>query len=199
MNRRHIKITYLLTAPEPSRRCLPGKPLGYPVPWVSKSTSAFFLHLLQNGIESLDVSSTGFRHQMLRHENRTIPSHHGGFWITSKYLIVYWPNMPKKFQRNSSINVEQSRKETQTRMWANAQRDGRPAEYTWHPLFNATKFGWRPQLECRAVTLPRRETGWNLQGCPKLANRSQPLLGQFTILWGHVEEVSVFNKFFFQL
>ena len=28
-----------------------------------------------------------------------------------------------------------------TRMWANAQRDGRPAEYRWHPLFNAAKFG----------------------------------------------------------
>jgi len=22
-------------------------------------------------------------------------------------------------------------------MWANAQRDGRPAEHRWHPLFNA--------------------------------------------------------------
>jgi len=22
-------------------------------------------------------------------------------------------------------------------MWANAQRDGRPAKYTWQPLFNA--------------------------------------------------------------
>ena len=29
----------------------------------------------------------------------------------------------------------------QTRMWANAQRDGRPAEYRWRPLFNAAKFG----------------------------------------------------------
>jgi len=28
-----------------------------------------------------------------------------------------------------------------TRMWANAQRDGRPAEYGWRPLFNAAKFG----------------------------------------------------------
>jgi len=25
-------------------------------------------------------------------------------------------------------------------MWANAQRDGRPAEHSWRPLFNATKF-----------------------------------------------------------
>ena len=25
-------------------------------------------------------------------------------------------------------------------MWANAQPDGRPAEYRWRPLFNAAKF-----------------------------------------------------------
>jgi len=31
-------------------------------------------------------------------------------------------------------------------------------------------------LECRAVTLPRRETRWNLQGCLKLTKRSQPLV-----------------------
>jgi len=63
-------------------------------------------------------------------------------------------------------------------MWANAQRDGHCAEYWWRPLFNAAKFGWRPLLECCAVTLPRLETCWNLQGCPKLANRSQPLVGR---------------------
>ena len=28
-----------------------------------------------------------------------------------------------------------------TRMWANAQPDGRPAEHRWHPLFNAGNFG----------------------------------------------------------
>ena len=26
-------------------------------------------------------------------------------------------------------------------MWANAQRDGRPGEHRWRPLFNAAKFG----------------------------------------------------------
>jgi len=31
--------------------------------------------------------------------------------------------------------------QTYTRMWADAQRDGHPAEYMWHPLFNAAKFG----------------------------------------------------------
>jgi len=28
-----------------------------------------------------------------------------------------------------------------TRMWANVQRDGRPAEHRWRPLFNAAMFG----------------------------------------------------------
>ena len=32
------------------------------------------------------------------------------------------------------------------------------------------------KLDCRAVTLPRSETRLNLQGCPKLANRSQTLV-----------------------
>jgi len=51
-------------------------------------------------------------------------------------------------------------------MWANVQRDGRPAEYSWCPLFNAAKFGWRPLLQCSVLTLPRRETRWNLLGAP---------------------------------
>jgi len=63
-------------------------------------------------------------------------------------------------------------------MWANAQRDGRPAEYRWCPLFNAAKFGWCLLLECSAVTLPRRETRWNLHGCCKVANISEPLVGR---------------------
>jgi len=63
------------------------------------------------------------------------------------------------------------------RMWANAQRDGRPAEHRWRPLFNAANFGWRPLLDCRAVTLPRRDTCWNMMGCPEPANRYQPLVG----------------------
>jgi len=32
-------------------------------------------------------------------------------------------------------------KHAKLEMWANAQRDGRPAEYRWRPLFNAAKFG----------------------------------------------------------
>jgi len=71
---------------------------------------------------------------------------------------------------------KKKKKKKKLEMCANAQGDGRPAEYRWRPLFNAAKFGWRPLLECRSM--PRRETRWNLQGCPKLANRSQPLVGR---------------------
>jgi len=46
-------------------------------------------------------------------------------------------------------------------MSVNAHRDGGPAEYRWRPVLNAAKFGWRPLLDCRAVTLPiaERKTG----------------------------------------
>jgi len=63
-------------------------------------------------------------------------------------------------------------------MRANAQRDGRPAKYRWRHLFNAAKFGLRPLLACCAVTLPRRKSCRHLLGCPKLVNRSQPLVGR---------------------
>jgi len=36
---------------------------------------------------------------------------------------------------------EEEEKKNKLEMWANAQRDGRPAEYRWRPLFNAAKFG----------------------------------------------------------
>jgi len=45
-------------------------------------------------------------------------------------------------------------------------------------LCSTPQFGWYPLLECRAVTLLRREICWNLQRCPKLPNRSQPLVRQ---------------------
>ena len=32
-------------------------------------------------------------------------------------------------------------KKDELEMWANTQRDGRPAEYRWRHLFNAAKFG----------------------------------------------------------
>ena len=66
---------------------------------------------------------------------------------------------------------------TKTRMCANAQRDGRPAEHRWRPLFNAAVW-LMPITRCHAVTSPRCKTRWNLQGCLKLPDQSQPSVGR---------------------
>jgi len=70
-------------------------------------------------------------------------------------LTVHGVNW-RQHRRNSRIG-----KQEQTRMWANTQHDGRPAQRRWRPLFNAAKFGWRPLLDSREVTLPRHESRWN--------------------------------------
>ena len=46
-------------------------------------------------------------------------------------------NQPHGTKKNKS----NEKKLKATRMWANAQGDGRPAEYRWRPLFKASKFG----------------------------------------------------------
>jgi len=57
------------------------------------------------------------------------------------------------------------------------------------------EFGWPPLNDIGAVTKPRREARWNLMGCPKLANRSQPLVGRSPYC-EDVWEILLFNKFF---
>ena len=83
-----------------------------------------------------------------------------------------------------------------TRMWTNAQRDGRPTEYRWRPLFNAAKFGWRPILECPAVTLPIRENRWNLQGCPNYRTDLSRYWAEVHHIVGTSRGDIAINKFF---
>jgi len=96
--------------------------------------------------------------------------------VMVEVMIAFVSHVHGSRKRDNDYVRKQNMKKN--RMWANAQRDGRPVKYRWRPLFNAANFGWRPLLQCRAVTLPRHDSRWNLQGCPKLANRSQPLVGQ---------------------
>ena len=103
----------------------------------------------------------------------------------------------REFGEENHTLIANAKQMYKTRMWANAQRDAKcPAKYRWRLLFNVAKLGWRPLLECRAVTLPRRVSRWNWQGCPTLTNRSQPLVGQSSSYYKDVEEVSAFNNFF---
>jgi len=39
------------------------------------------------------------------------------------------------------MHIYRLRTDLNLEMWADAQRDGRPAEYRCRPLFNAAKFG----------------------------------------------------------
>jgi len=48
-------------------------------------------------------------------------------------------------------------KQIKLETWANAQRDGRPAELVV-PSVQRRKVWLTPTTRCRAVTLPRRET-----------------------------------------
>ena len=80
-------------------------------------------------------------------------------------------------------------------MWANAQRDGRPAEHRWRPLFNAAKFGSRTLLPCSNAAKTQRPLEFG--GVPQTG---QPMSAastlKFTILWGHVVDILLLNKFF---
>ena len=64
-------------------------------------------------------------------------------------------------------------------------------------LCSTPQFGWRWLLDCRAVRLPRRETRWNLQGCPKLPDRSQPLIDRSSPYYGDIwGRYGCFTSFF---
>jgi len=81
-------------------------------------------------------------------------------------------------------------------MWANAQRDGRPAEYTWRPLFNAAVWlTHTTRVLCSNAAKTRHPL--KFAGVPQtrqqISDISRP---KFTILSGHVEEVLLFNRFF---
>ena len=81
-------------------------------------------------------------------------------------------------------------------MWPNAQRDGRPAEYRWRPLFNAavwlTPTTRVPCSNAAKMRNPLKFAGVP-QTCQQISAVSRP---KFTILSGHVEEVLLFNMFF---
>ena len=78
----------------------------------------------------------------------------------------------------------------QLEMWANAQRDGRPAEYTRRPLFNAAV--WL----CSNAAKMRNPL--KFVGVPQINETISAASGpKFTILWGHVEEILLLSKFFF--
>jgi len=81
-------------------------------------------------------------------------------------------------------------------MWANAQRDGRPAEYRWRPLFN-TAVWLTPTTRVPCSNAAKTRNPLKLPGVPQTNETiSAASVPKFTILCGHVEEVLLLNKFF---
>ena len=64
-----------------------------------------------------------------------------------------------------NIRMTWAKKTILTRMWANVQRHGCPAEYRWHPLFNAAKLADARYLPCSNAAKTRKPL--KLAGVPQ--------------------------------
>jgi len=81
-------------------------------------------------------------------------------------------------------------------MWANAQRDGRPAEYRWRPLLNAAVW-LTPATRVLCSNAAKTRNPLKLAGVPQTNETISAASGpKFTILWRHVEEILLLNKIF---
>jgi len=84
-------------------------------------------------------------------------------------------------------------------MWANAQRDGRPAEYRWRPLLNAAVW-LTPTSRVPCSNDAKTQNPLKLSGVPQTNETISAASGpKFTILCGHVQEILLLNKFFFPI
>jgi len=83
-------------------------------------------------------------------------------------------------------------------MWASAQRDGRPAEYRWCPLFNAAVW-LTPTTRVPCNNAAKTRNPLKLAGVPQttgpISAASRP---KFATLWEHVEEILLLNEVFFR-
>jgi len=81
-------------------------------------------------------------------------------------------------------------------MRANAQRDGRPAEYRWRPPFNAAVWLTPTSIvPCRNAAKKRNPL--KFAGVPQSNETISSVSGtKFTVLWGHVGQILLLNKSF---
>ena len=81
-------------------------------------------------------------------------------------------------------------------MWANAQRDGLPAEYRWRSLFNAAVW-LTPTTKLSCSNAAKTRNTLKLAGVQQTRQQISAVSApKFTILCGHVEDILLLNKFF---
>ena len=104
--------------------------------------------------------------------------------------------MPKYGNIQSAAAEIRRGKKKELEMWANAQRDGRPAEYMWRPLFNAAVW-LTPTTRVPCINAAKTRNPLKVPVVPQTNERISAASGpKFTILWGHVGETLLLNKFF---
>jgi len=81
-------------------------------------------------------------------------------------------------------------------MWANAKRDGRPAEHRWRPLFNAQSLDdAHYYMPCSNAAKTRNPL--KFAGVPETTGSVSAASGpKCTILCRHVEDILLLNNFF---
>ena len=81
-------------------------------------------------------------------------------------------------------------------MWANAQRDGRPAEYRWSSV-QRRKVWLTPTTRMPCSNAAKTPNPLKLAGVPQTKETISAASGlKFAISCGRVEEVFLLNKFF---
>jgi len=80
-------------------------------------------------------------------------------------------------------------------MLANAQRDGRPAEYRWCHLFNAAKVWLTPAVRVPCSIVAKTRNQLKFAG---VLQSTEPISAgpKCTILRKHLEEILLLNNFF---
>jgi len=83
-------------------------------------------------------------------------------------------------------------------MWANAQRDGRPAEYRWRPLAVQRRKVWlTPTTRMSCSNTAKTRNPLKYAGVPQTRQLISAVSGlKFTILLGHMEKILLIYKFF---
>jgi len=79
-------------------------------------------------------------------------------------------------------------------MWADAHRDGCPAEYRWRPLFNAAVW-LTTRVPCSNAAKTRNPL--KFAGVPQTTEPISAASGpKFAILRGHLEKILLLSRFF---
>jgi len=103
-------------------------------------------------------------------------------WFQLQFVLLLFKWQPIITNKRPSLPK-------QLEMWANAQPDGRPAEYRWRPLLNAAVW-LTPTTRVPCSNAAKTRNPLKFAGVPQTNETISAASGpKVTILWGHLEEI----------